>query len=522
VFHCIVGWDGTPDVWARRHRRIEIRTFRRSSVPMSLLRHSACVLLVLVALTVRADVSLPKILGDHMVLQRDRAVPVWGHAAPGEKITVRFATQEKSTDTGADGRWQISLDSLVASATPRDLTVAGSNTLTLHDLLVGEVWLCSGQSNMEMAVGTFTAGAQPESASDPALAEEIKTAAYPTLRLFRVEKKHQPPDVVSDGWTECRGEALARFSAASFFFGRELHQTLGVPVGLIESNWGGSRIEEWISDAAYAPLEKILGTDVPPTFERDAKLVSRDYDDMLEPLVPFALRGVLWYQGESQIIAYHDGLRYADKMNTLVTSWRAVWSQPDLPFYSVQLAPFYYSKRKDPLTHADDELPKLWEAQLRATAIARTGLVPITDTVDDLANIHPGKKSVVGHRLASLALADTYGRKNVAASFPVFDHLEIKGATAVVHFRSAGGLTTRDGKSPTDFEIAGADGQFVAATATIRGDTVEVSSPRVAASATVRFGWHETARPNLQNRAGWPAYPFRSDGPAWRHTASAR
>ena len=483
---------------------------------MSRLHRSALVCLALYAVAAQADVSLPKVLGDHMVLQRSQAVPIWGHAAPGEKVTVRFAGQAKSATADASGRWQISLDALVASIAPRDLTVAATNTLTLHDILVGEVWLCSGQSNMEMAVGTFTAGAQPESTHDPALAQEIKTAAYPAIRLFRVEKKHQPPDVVSDGWTECRGDALSRFSAAGFFFGRELHQNLAVPVGLIESNWGGSRIEEWISDAAYAPLEKILGADAERIFERDAALVSRDYDDMIQPLVPFALRGVLWYQGESQIIAYNDGLRYADKMSTLVTSWRAAWARPDLPFYSVQLAPFYYTKRNDKISHADDELPKFWEAQFRATAIANTGLVPITDTVDDLANIHPGKKSIVGHRLAALALADTYGRQNIAASFPAFDRLEIKGATAIVHFRSTDGLTTRDGQPPTDFEIAGADGQFVPATAAIQGDTVEVSSPPVAAPNTVRFGWHETARPNLQNRAGWPAYPFRSNGPAWQ------
>ena len=480
------------------------------------LRHRfAFVLLALFVVAVRAEVSLPKIFGDHLVLQRDRAIPVWGKATPGEKVTVRFADQEKTATADSDGQWKLSLDSLPASATPRDLTVVATNTLTLHDILVGEVWLCSGQSNMEMAVGILTAGAQPESAHDPALAEEIKTAAYPAIRLFRVEKKRQPPDVVSEGWTECRGDALARFSAAGFFFGRELHQTLGVPVGLIESNWGGSRIEEWTPGDAYAKLEKILGADAERTFERDASFVARNYGPMILPLAPFALRGVLWYQGESQIIAYNDGLRYADKMNALVASWRAAWNQSDLPFYSVQLAPYVYTKRKDKLGHADDELPKLWEAQLRSTAIPHTGLVPIADTVEDVNNIHPGKKSIVGHRLAAIALAQTYGQKNLAASGPVFDRLEIKGATAIVHFTHADGLATRDTQPPSDFELASADGNYVPATATIRGDTVELTSPQVAAPITVRHGWHETARPNLQNAAGWPAYPFRSDGPAW-------
>ena len=469
----------------------------------------------LAAASARSEVTLPRILGDHLILQRDRAVPIWGRAAAGEKVTVRFAGQEKTTTASAEGRWKISLDALRASAAARDLVVTGTNTLTLHDVLVGEVWLCSGQSNMEMALGVLAAGAQPESAHDSALAEELKTAAYPAIRLFRVEKKRQPPDVVSDGWTESRGDALAHFSAAGFFFGRELHRELGVPIGLIESAWGGSRLEEWISDEAYAPLEKILGADAERTFERDASFVSHNYDTMIAPLAPFALRGVLWYQGESQIIAYNDGLRYSDKMNALIQNWRAVWSQPELPFYSVQLAPYVYSKRKDKLPHSDDELPKLWEAQLRSTAIPHTGLVPIADTVDDVSNIHPGKKSIVGHRLAALALAQTYGRKDIPASGPIFDRLEIKGSVAVVHFLHADGLTTRDGQPSADFELAGTDGVFVSATATLRGNTVELSSPQVTRPVTARFGWHETSRPNLQNRATWPAYPFRSDGPTW-------
>ena len=183
------------------------------------------------------------------------------------------------------------------------------------------------------------------------------------------------------------------------------------------------------------------------------------------------------------------------------------------------IAPFLYTLRKDPLAHADDELPKLWEAQLRSTAIPHTGLVPITDTVDDVTNIHPGKKSTVGHRLAALALAATYGRGNIVASGPLFARLEIRGTAAIVHFSGiSSGLASRDDKPLTDFEIAGADDAFVPAEAVIRGATIVVSSPQVSHPATVRFGWHETARPNLMNREGWPAYPFRSDGPAWPET----
>ena len=468
----------------------------------------------------RAEVSLPAVFGDRMVLQRNLAVPVWGHAASGEAVSVRFAGQTKHATADAGGQWRVLLDPLAASAAPRDLVVAGANTITLHDVVVGEVWLCSGQSNMEMAVGVATAGAAPASAHDPALAAEIGTADYPGIRLFRVEKKRRPADVVSAGWTECRGEPLARFSAAGFFFGRELHRALNVPIGLIQAAWGGSRIEEWTPAAAYARLEPILGADAAQKFERDASVVGRDYEAMVRPLAPFALRGVLWYQGESQIVACNDGLRYADKFRVFVASWRAAWDRPDLPFYSVQLAPYAYSERKDALVHADDELPKLWEAQLRATAIPHTGLVPIGDTVDDVRNIHPGGKSIVGHRLAALALARTYGEKGRAAAGPRFLRAEFHGATAMVWFADAdGGLIAKGNPELALFELAGADGRFVPARAVIRGDAVEVTSPRIAAPVAVRFAWHETARPHLANRAGWPAYPFRSDGPAWTPAA---
>jgi sialate O-acetylesterase len=482
--------------------------------------HRLGLLTLVFASALRAEVALPKIFGDRMVLQRDLPVPVWGHAEPNEAVVIRFGSQEKRTVADAAGTWRVRLDPLAASAAPRDFVVSGTNTLTLHDVLVGEVWLCSGQSNMEMAVGTATAGAQPESAHDPAVAAEIETASFPALRLFRVEKRLQPPDVISAGWTACSGDALARFSAAGFFFGRELQHELGVPVGLIESAWGGSRIEEWTPDDAYAKLEKILGADAERTFERNAGFVSRNFDAMIRPLAPFALRGVLWYQGESQIIAYNDGLRYADKFQVFVESWRALWLRPDLPFYSVQIAPYLYTARKDKLPHADDELPKLWEAQWLSTAIPHTGVVPITDTVTDLKNIHPGKKTVVGHRLAAIALARTYDRNDAVASGPVFAGVRFSGGRAVVRFDHAeGGLVASDGKPLADFEIAGVDGNYFSAEAHIAGDTVELTSPEVPAPAKVHFAWHETARPALANRAGWPAWPFRSDAPTWRPSA---
>jgi sialate O-acetylesterase len=227
---------------------------------------------------------------------------------------------------------------------------------------------------------------------------------------------------------------------------------------------------------------------------------------------------VLWYQGESNIIACNDGLRYADKVEALITGWRTAWNRSDLPFYCVQLAPFLYSRRKDKLSHTEQALPELWEAQAASLAIPHTGLVPTTDLVDDVRNIHPGHKREVGTRLASLALARTYGRQGFADGAPMFDTIEMNGAAAIVRFRNVGaGLIARDGQPLTEFEVAGADGQFVPAQATIRNsNTVVVSSPQVSTPTVVRFAWRETAQPNLCNKAGWPAFPFRTNGPLAR------
>ena len=469
------------------------------------------------ALTARADVSLPKILGDNMVLQRDKPVPVWGRATPGEEVTVRFAGEERRTKADLDGRWKVMLKPLKASATSQEMMVSAGNVIRLKNILVGEVWLCSGQSNMEYAVARPAAGAAPATQTDAALAEEIKAAAYPNIRLFRVEKMIQPPDVVSNGWSECSGDALAQFSAIGFFFAREIQRTLKVPVGVIQSAWGGSRIEPWTPAEAYAGLPAFAREAAQPPLVIDGVRPGQNYEGMVRPLVPFALRGVLWYQGESNIIATNDGLRYADKMLALIKGWRVAWNQHDLPFYYVQIAPYLYTRRKDKLAHTAEELPKLWEAQAAALSIPYTGMVPTTDLVDDLSDIHPGRKREVGRRLANLALVKTYGRKGLAYTGPKFERMEVRGSKAVVHFsNTGGGLTWRGGQPLTDFEIAGADGKFFPAEAVIRGNAVEVSSPQVSAPSAVRFAWRETAQPNLINREGLPAYPFRTDGPSWR------
>ena len=484
--------------------RSSMKTAVRLAVVVSLLASTA---------GVRADVVLPRIFGDHMVLQRDMAVPVWGRAMPGETVTVRFAGQERQARADSGGRWELVIAPLTASAESREMVISSGNIVQLKDILVGEVWLCSGQSNMEYAVGVAKKWAPPAAASDPELAQELRATPLPTLRLFRVEKELKPPEVVSSGWHEAAGAARDEFSAVGYFFGRRLRRELDVPIGMIQAAWGGSRIEEWTPPEAYAKLAAIFTGDAMGSFERDSALVGRDYSAMVRPLAPFALRGVIWYQGESNLIAYNDGIRYADKMRVFIDSWRAAWNRPEpaagvgqaMPFYFVQIAPYLYTSRQDNVPHTADELPRLWEAQAAALRIPHTGMVPTTDLVDD-----------VGDRLASLALTETYGRQGPAWAGPAFAHLEIHGAEAIVHFRNAGNeLAARDGKPLTDFEIAGADGVFVPAAAVVRGDTVAVSSRQVRNPSAVRFGWTETARPNLVNRAGLPAYPFRSDSPVW-------
>ncbi len=474
------------------------------------------------AVTAQADVALPKILSDNMVLQRELPVPIWGTAAPGEEIAVRFAGQEKKTKAGADGRWTVSLDALKASATPQELTIAGTNTVTLKNILVGEVWLCSGQSNMEYSINRPSSSAPAAVPVDPQLAQEIATETYPAIRLFRVEKQTRTPDLVTNGWTECSGDALSAFSALGFFFGRNLQHELNVPVGLIESSWGGSRIEPWTFPNSYAGLPAFNDANGQTLAQIDGVRPGQYINSMIRPLVPFAVRGVIWYQGESNIIATNDGIRYADKMQALVEGWRAAWNRTDLPFYSVQIAPYAYTKRPDPLKHSAEEEPMLWEAQWLSTQLPNTGLVPTIDLNADFSNIHPGQKRVVGKRLADLALAEAYGKTGLVYDGPTFAKMEIADGKATLRFtNTGGGLAARDGQPLSEFEIAGADGNFVAAQATLADNTVVVSSAQIAVPVAVRFGWRETAQPNLINKEGLPAYPFRTNGPDWHPATRA-
>ena len=464
-----------------------------------------------------ADVTLPSVIGDNMVLQQEMNVPLWGWAAPGEKVAVSFAGRETNTVAAVDGRWEVRLQPLKASTNPAQLTIQGHNRITLTNVLVGEVWLCSGQSNMEKPIST-----QPGQKPTRNYVEELKTGdKYPTIRLFKAAKTLAavPAKDVEGAWKICSSNALEtnKFSAVGYFFGREIQKALSVPVGLLESSWGGTRIEPWTPVEGFNAVPKLaaFGQPIPPASKLSNTVSMAIYNGMVAPLVPFGIRGALWYQGESNCMDQHDGAIYTDKMEALITGWRQVWGEGNFPFYYVQLAPFHYFEMPKRRVLTPEALPLLWEAQTAALRISNTAMAVTTDLVDNLKDIHPTRKVEVGQRLARIALARDYGRKNLVTSGPVFKQMEVRGAKAVLSFDEVdGGLMSRDGQPLTWFTIAGADGNFVAADARFDGNTVVVSSASVRDPKAVRFAWNESAQPNFFNKAGLPAVPFRTDRPA--------
>jgi sialate O-acetylesterase len=461
--------------------------------------------------------QLPAVFGDNMVLQQNQRVPVWGWCRPGTDVTVKFAGQARHARAGADGRWEVSLKPLTASSQPAELVIEAVETRTFTNILIGEVWLCSGQSNMEKPLGKQS-GQKPVFNAD----QELAAADFPEIRLFKVEK-FLAADPQNDfkavtGWQRCNSNSLEaiKFSAAGYFFGREIHSRLKVPVGLIESSWGGTRIEPWTPPAGFQQVRSLqaLAEPLSATNKLSNTTPMAIYNAMIAPLARFALRGVLWYQGESNCMGKEpDGAIYTDKMEALISGWRKVWGEGDFPFYYVQIAPFKYYSGKTPRVPDADALPEFWEAQTRAQRIKNTGMIVTTDLVDDLKDIHPRNKLDVGKRLAFLALNKTYGQKNVECSGPVFRKMKIKDSRAILTFDDGdGGLASKDNQQLTWFTIAGADKKFVPAQAVITNGTVAVSSPDVAQPVAVRFAWSEIAQPNFCNQAGLPAVPFRTDG----------
>lgn len=449
-----------------------------------------------------------------MVLQREKPVPIWGWAKPGEQVTVSFAGQQKNSKADASGYWKVVLSALKTSAQPQNMLIAASDTIKLSNILVGEVWLCSGQSNMEYTLKLGPSYAKPKKGIDSAALELTK--AHPNLRLFKVEKVLSTPDVTTTGWNDCSGVALEQFSAIGFYFAKNIQQELkDVPIGMITSSWGGSRIEPWTPAEAYQALPAFAPESQKTPFMIDSVASGKDYRSMILPLAPFALRGFLWYQGESNCML-NDGMRYADKMQALVDGWRKQWGNDNLPFYSVQIAPYYYTKRKDHVPHTAETEAEFWEAQTQSLKIPHTDMITVTDLVDNLTDIHPPYKWEVGRRLALLALNHDYNKKLISSG-PVYKSMKVEKGKVILTFNNSVGLKSMDNKPLSWFTIAGSDGKFVPADAEIKGDKILVSATGITNPQAVRFAWQETAMPNLFNAANLPAVPFRTDGLSWNY-----
>lgn len=441
-----------------------------------------------------ADLKLAAVLSDHMVLQRDKPVPVWGWADAGERITVEFAGQKKDTIADASGKWQVKLDPMTASAESRTLIVQSGKPerkLEVADVLVGEVWLGSGQSNMAMRVS----GALN-------FKSEQSTANFPLIRGFNEgSKSSAKPQADAIGkWTVCSPETVGAFSATLYFFCRELQRELNVPVGLINSSVGGTPIESWVAAELQQPKRKIAkGPAGKPAAAEGKNPLGGLFNGKIAPLVPYALRGVLWYQGEANT---HPGKPrfYQDQLALLVTDWRKRWNE-ELPFAWVQLPNF---------NRPGEGWSLVREAMLKSLSLPKTGMA-ITVDIGEANNIHPKNKQEVGRRLSLWALGTVYDRKVPATSGPLPAGHEIKDNKVIVRFKHTnGGLVAKDSEL-TGFSIAGEDKQWKPAQATIDGDQVIVSSAEVTKPVAVRYAWASVAICNLFNGAGLPASPFRTD-----------
>ncbi|MES2464329.1 MAG: sialate O-acetylesterase [Armatimonadota bacterium] len=497
------------------------------------------------AVPARADVTLPAFFSNGVVLQRDRPVPVWGTADPGESVTVTFDEKSETTVAGQDGSWKVALKPH-AAAEALTLTIAGKNTVTLQNVAVGEVWFCSGQSNMGFQVG------QSRNA-----AAEIASAADPGLHLFTVARNpiDKPQKDVKGSWSASSPESVRTFSAVAYFFGRELRQKLRVPVGLIHSSWGGTSAEAWTSASALSakPELKTLITDwdkriatyseedsrkqydtvtLPQWQERVTKAQAEGkpaparpaapvapaispnrpanlFNGMVNPVIPYAIKGVIWYQGESNAGRAE---QYRTLFPTLIRDWRERWGQGDLPFLWVQLAN-YRAVQTAPVEN--DGWPLLREAQQMTLSLPHTGMATAIDLADaeNPGDIHPKNKQDVGKRLALVALAKEY-RQNVVSSGPVFDKMTVKNSKVRLTFKHTDGGLKPHGEKLQGFAIRGTDGVWRWADAVIDGSAVVVSHPSVAIPVTVRYGWASNPIGNLYNGAGLPALPFRTGKPS--------
>jgi len=469
-----------------------------------------CAIGLKTSLSLQAQIQMPAIFSDNMVLQREKPIPIWGTATAGEQITVSFQEQNLVTKANEVGKWLITLQPLKASKTAATLTVKASNTLEFKNILVGDVWLCSGQSNMEYPLERkLKKYAAPKNGTDVA-AEEVLKEKPDAIRYLYVERTLNKIDLPTKGWTDGNDTIVKYVSAIGYFFAKEIYETVDIPIGIISTSWGGTRVEQWTPDWAYQQSEWFKKDAQTPNFKIDGMHPGQMYDRLIQPLLPFGIKGILWYQGESNCII-EDQATYHQKVELMIETWRKEFKDSQLPFYYVQIAPYKYTARKDAKPHTTASLPLTWEAQTKNLNIPNTAMVVTTDLVDNLSDIHPSYKWIIAHRLALCALAKNY-QKKLVYSGPMLSSLSIKKDKAILTFKHIGkGLVSSDDKPLSWFSIAGEDNQFVPANATIKGKKIIVSATAVAKPTQVRFAWNEEAQPNLFNKDGLPAVPFRTN-----------
>lgn len=485
---------------------------------------------------------IASIFSDNMVLQRDSIIPVWGTAKPGNSIKIQIAGQTKAAIADANGNWQIRLDPIKVQSSLEMLVSDSENTVKFKNVAVGEVWIASGQSNMQWSLAASETSSRKGAANNQI---DLAGASFPDIRLFFVNRSvaDKPQPDCNGHWEICSPETVKKYSAVGYYFARDLHTTLKVPVGLIHSCWGGTQIESWIpqeileTDADFQPILKrykencenypiekekwgkqinqweILAEEAkknnnpvpakpkepepwgPNHYRSPYKL----FNAMISPLIPYRIRGAIWYQGESNVSR---GYQYRKLFPAMISTWRKKWSQGDFPFYYVQLPPYKYPQE---YTAAE-----LREAQLLALKIPNTGMA-VTMDIGEVNNIHPRIKEPVGKRLALWAFAKIYGFEDIVYSGPIYKNAIVQGGKIKINFDYTGSGLIVKGNCLTDFEIAGADRKYFVAKAEIDGNSVIVYNPQVNQPEAVRYAWSNTAQPDLFNEEGLPASPFRTD-----------
>ena len=456
-----------------------------SRIPITLL------FLSLIFQASNGNISLPEIFSDNMVLQQKSDVTIWGWAKTGEKVVLKadWLNTEINTTADSQGKWKLILRTQEAGG-PYNILLKGYNEVVLKNVLIGEVWLCSGQSNMEWSAAMGINNAE----------EEIKNANYQEIRFFSVyhATSQYPQDHFTGEWTACTSESMRNFSVLAYLYARKLHEALGVPVGVINSSWGGTPAEAWMSEDVIKKddyLREAASKQKPVPWGPVEP--GRIYNSMISPLIPFRIAGVLWYQGEANTV---NAYAYKELLSALIQSWRTSWGY-EFPFYYAQIAPYKYG--------SPNEGVEVREAQRKVLAVPNTGMVVLSD-IGDTTNIHPKNKQDAALRFANLALNRYYGKIKTEDSGPLYKDMRIEKNKVTISFDHAEGLHVK-GDKLNCFEIAGQDKIYYPATAKVKDNQVIVQSDQVRIPVSVRFAWSNTATPNLYNGANLPASCFKTE-----------